>query len=116
MLQQPNHSNQQQQQQQQRAYPLPPKLNRPASVLLEPSTAYHAQEKVTRPRSQSQAVYSTYVPPPNISQSSSGNSNGNSSNSNSNSSTNSGLEPGSSNGKDNQKLHVPSLWSGLRRK
>ncbi|KAF9277205.1 hypothetical protein BGZ88_001296 [Linnemannia elongata] len=97
MLQQPNHSNQQQQQQQQRAYPLPPKLNRPASVLLEPSAAYHAQEKVTRPRSQSQAVYSTYVPPPNISQSSSGNSNGNSSNSNSSSSTNSGLEPGSGN-------------------
>src|SRR5689334_9203007 len=54
--QQPNNPKQQQQQ---RTYPLPPKLNRPASVLLEPSTVYHAQEIVTRPRSQSQAVYST---------------------------------------------------------
>ncbi|KAK3823958.1 MAG: hypothetical protein JOS17DRAFT_277483 [Linnemannia elongata] len=92
--QQPNNPKQQQQQ---RTYPLPPKLNRPASVLLEPSTVYHAQEIVTRPRSQSQAVYSTYVPPPNTSQSSIGNSNGNSGSGISNSSINSGLDPGSSN-------------------
>ncbi|KAF9927441.1 hypothetical protein FBU30_003240 [Linnemannia zychae] len=59
MIQQPH------QQQQRIAFPQPPKLNRPASVLLEPSTSYQ-HETTTRPRSQSQVTYSSYVPPPSI--------------------------------------------------
>ncbi|KAF9112487.1 hypothetical protein BGX27_003278 [Mortierella sp. AM989] len=53
--------------QQQRPYPLLPKIARPASVLLEPSMAYQAQQDkniTTRPRSQSHTSDSSYVPPP----------------------------------------------------
>ncbi|KAG0327600.1 hypothetical protein BGZ99_007302 [Dissophora globulifera] len=59
---------------QQARYPKPPTLARPASVLLEPSTAPHllSQNKHSnRPRSQSQVVYPSYLPPPSVSSSSS---------------------------------------------
>ncbi|KAG0050024.1 hypothetical protein BGZ83_005187 [Gryganskiella cystojenkinii] len=54
-------------QQQRASYPQPPRLTRPASVILEPSTSFQGQElqqNNTRPRSQSHTVYSSYLPPP----------------------------------------------------
>ncbi|GJJ78551.1 hypothetical protein EMPS_10910 [Entomortierella parvispora] len=59
--------NQDKQQQLMPTYPQPPRLTRPSSVLLEPSTGFQGQEmhqSNTRPRSQSQTIYSTYLPPP----------------------------------------------------
>ncbi|KAG0009639.1 hypothetical protein BGZ80_002201 [Entomortierella chlamydospora] len=65
---QSSHQQQEQQQQQQRqqpSYPMPPKIARPASVLLESSMGHQAQQDKsnnTRPRSQSHTVYSNYAP------------------------------------------------------
>ncbi|KAF9172889.1 hypothetical protein BGX21_001861 [Mortierella sp. AD011] len=56
---------QQEQQQHQPSYPVPPKIARPSSVLLESSMGHQAQQdksNTTRPRSQSHTVYSNYAP------------------------------------------------------